>query len=125
MGVYAPYINTFLEACVGAMRLPGGELDFNLTLHDPIAEYLPEVSPWRGLAGEYVLHLGSESCVEKGHVSGLPLLSATVGAFTRLWLGVATPTGLAVTDHLSAPPELLEDLDRLLCLPSPHIDWDL
>lgn len=114
-----------LKVCVGAMRLPGGELHCNLTLHDPIAEYLPEGSPWRGVGGDYTLHLGSESCVEKGHVSGLPQMSATVGAFTRLWLGVATPTGLAVTDHLSAPQDLLQDLDRLLCLPQPHIDWDL
>ena len=42
-----------------------------------------------------------------------PTLTATVNAFTRLWLGVRPATGLAVTDDLSGPPELLQQLDQL------------
>jgi hypothetical protein len=32
--------------------------------------------------------------------------------------------GLAVTDELSGPPELLRQLDRTLRLPQPRPDWD-
>ena len=32
--------------------------------------------------------------------------------------------GLAATDDLAAPPELLEKLDSLLRLPVPKPDWD-
>jgi hypothetical protein len=41
-----------------------------------------------------------------------------------LWLGVRPATGLAVTDELSGPPELLEALDWVLRLPDPKPDWD-
>ena len=54
----------------------------------------------------------------------LPTLKASVGAFTRLWLGVLSANGLAVTDQLSGPPDLLGELDRAFLLPQPHPDWD-
>jgi hypothetical protein len=47
-----------------------------------------------------------------------------VGAFTRMWLGVCPATRLAVTDNLRGPQGLLDDLDRILCIPEPHPDWD-
>ena len=46
-----------------------------------------------------------------------------MGAFTRLWLDVRPATGLAVTDELAGPQELLEELDWLLRLPDPKPDW--
>ncbi|MBU7045828.1 MAG: hypothetical protein HXS54_05275, partial [Theionarchaea archaeon] len=49
---------------------------------------------------------------------------ASVNAFTRMWLGVRPATGLAVTDNLHGPQELLSDLDHILCIPEPHPDWD-
>ncbi len=54
----------------------------------------------------------------------LPTLAASVGAFTRMWLGVRPATGLAATDDLFGPQELLERLDRVLRLPDPKPDWD-
>ncbi|MCD4827982.1 MAG: hypothetical protein K8R90_00945 [Candidatus Cloacimonetes bacterium] len=38
-------------------------------------------------------------------------------------LGVRPATGLAITDELEAPRELLAALDQLLRLPQPHLDW--
>jgi len=114
-----------LEACVALMHLPGVDLHINLQLHDPIAEYLPEGSAWRGLGGEYLLHLSETSWIEPGHMESLPTMTATMGAFTRLWLGVSTPSGLAITDHLAAPGQVLTALDRAWRPPQPHIDWDL
>jgi hypothetical protein len=47
-----------------------------------------------------------------------------VNAFTRLWFGVRPASGLALSDELNAPPELLDALDRTLLLPQPLPDWD-
>ena len=68
--------------------------------------------------------LGPLSGAVVGVDGALPTLSASVGAFTRMWLGVRPATGLAVTDDLSGPQELLEELDGVLRLPDPKPDWD-
>ena len=78
---------------------------------------------WRGVSGGYRVTLGRESHAETGFDDGLPTLTASVGAFTRLWLGVRPASGLAVTDELSGPPELLRQLDESVRLLSPVTDW--
>lgn len=113
-----------LEVCLAASRLDGDPVRFNLELSDPIESLLDDASPWRGLTGRYVVTLGPQSSAEIGSESGLPTLTAGVGAFTRMWLGVRPASGLAVTDELAAPPELLGDLDRILSLPTPQPDWE-
>jgi hypothetical protein len=100
------------------------EVRFNLVLSDPIQRLLGEDAPWRGIGGNYVVTLGPISGAERGEDGGLPTLTASVGAFTRLWLGVRPATGLAVTDELAAPPDLLDRLDWVLRLPEPKLDWD-
>jgi hypothetical protein len=113
-----------LEVCLAAARLEGGPVRFNLELSDPIEPLLDDGSPWRGVGGEYVVTLGPESGAATGRDPDLPTLTAGVGAFTRMWLGVRPASGLAVTDELAAPPELLTALDRILSLPTPQPDWD-
>jgi len=113
-----------LEACLARTRLPGEAVRFNLELGDPIEALLPEDAPWRGVAGRYVVTLGPSSGAERGWDASLPTLTATVNAFTRMWLGVRPATGLAATDDLSGPPDLLQALDSALCLPEPKPDWD-
>ncbi|RLC89874.1 MAG: hypothetical protein DRI37_02955 [Chloroflexi bacterium] len=113
-----------LPACLAKTRLRGETLRFNLRLTDPIAHYLDEDAPWRGVGGEYRVTLGPESAAETGTDSALPMLTASVNAFTRLWLGVRPATGLAVSDDLAGPPELLEALDWALRLPEPKPGWD-
>jgi len=110
--------------CLAETHLRGEEARFNLRLSDPIAELLGEELSWRGVGGEYVVTLGPSSGAEVGRDPGLSTLTASVNAFTRLWLGVRPATGLAVTDELSGPPALLEELDWLLRLPDPKPDWD-
>lgn len=112
-----------LPGCLERTRLPGGETRFNLRLSDPLEASLDDGEPWRGIGGEYVVTLGPSSGAERGTDDSLPILTASVGAFTRLWLGVRPASGLAATDTLDAPPELLEALDELLRLPPPKMDW--
>jgi hypothetical protein len=113
-----------LPACLAETKLHGGEARFNLKLTDPIGRFLSEDALWRGVAGEYVISLGPSSGAERGRDENLPTMTASVSAFTRLWLGVGPATGLAVTDDLSAPDDLLEQLDVILRLPAPQPDWD-
>lgn len=113
-----------LAGCLERTHLQGEPLRFNLRLSDPIERYLDDEAPWRGLSGEYVVTLGPASGAEPGPAPGLPTLSASVGAFTRTWLGVRPASSLAVTDDLEGPADLLEGLDRLLRLPPPKPDWD-
>ncbi|MBN2471746.1 MAG: GNAT family N-acetyltransferase [Anaerolineae bacterium] len=112
-----------LATCMSATHLPGGEtLRFNLLLHDAVAKHLAADEPWQGISGEYAITLGPDSAAAPGSDPALPTLEASVGAFTRLWMGVRPASGLAVTDRLSGPPELLAALDRRLCLPQPYMD---
>jgi hypothetical protein len=113
-----------LRGCLERTHLRGDDVRFNLNLTDPIERFLAEDAPWHGIAGEYVVTLGPSSSAEPGIDGALPTLTASAGAFTRLWLGVRPATGLAVTDDLSGPPELLDELDWALRLPEPKPDWD-
>lgn len=112
-----------LEGCLARTHLLNGTARFNLVLEDPIERRLDENEKWRGISGEYTVTLGPESRAVLGTDVKLPTLRATVNAFTRLWLGVRPATGLAVTDRLEGPPGLLDELDRVLCLPQPTTDW--
>lgn len=113
-----------LPGCLARTHLPGPAVRFNLRLSDPIAAYLDADASWRGVAGDYVVTLGPTSSAEPGNDPTLPTLATNVSTFTRLWLGVGPATGLAMTDSIAAPPELLAQLDRSLNLPQPRLDWD-
>lgn len=113
-----------VPAALAKTNLRGTDLKFNLDVTDPIEPLLPDDSAWRGVAGRYVVSLGEPSAAEPGHDASLPTLTSTVNAFTRLWLGVRPATGLAVTDELTGPEELLEELNWAFRLPRPTTDWD-
>ncbi len=111
-------------ACIGAYSGEHREIEFNLRIADPIEGYLRDRRGWRGIGGDYSVRLGRQSEMSSGFKPGLPLIEAEAGAFSRMWLGVRRPSSLAVTDRISGDPELLTVLDRILCLPQPHFDWD-
>jgi len=118
-----------LPACLAKTRLPGTEsLTFNLTLTDPIERFLSDESKarWAGVGGDYVVTLGPESAAAPApHREGLPVLRTSVGTFTRMWLGAARPSGLAMTTgDVDAPPDLVDALERVLRLPEPQTDAD-
>jgi len=110
--------------CMAKTHLDTQPLRFNLTLTDPVTQHLRQSRQWQGVAGNYIVTLGADSEAVMGTDPGLETLSASVGAFTRTWLGVREASALSLTDDLSASPKLLAALDRALQLPSPHLGWD-
>jgi predicted acetyltransferase len=113
-----------LEACLAATKLTRESTRFNLVLTDPVTSLLPASSTWKGIAGEYTITLGPTSMAEPITRNELPTMHASVNAFTRLWLGVRSPTALSWTDNLQAPESLLKTLDSVMRLPTPMPDWD-
>ena len=114
-----------LAGCLEKTHLGGSDpIRFNLALTDPVERFLPADAPWRGIGGKYTITLGPTSAAEIGVDPSLSTLTASVGAFSRMWLGVRPATSLSYTDQLAGPPELLEALDRTLRLPTPYLDWD-
>lgn len=113
-----------LQKCLEKTHLPWGEVRFNLRLSDPIRKYLDSDAPWHGVEGEYIVTLGTGSFIENGVDHSLPVLEASVNAFTRMWMGIRPASGLAVTDNIRGPERLLRELDLLLSLPSPGLDWE-
>lgn len=110
-----------LEACIGAIRLPAGSVEFTLRLTDPLARTASGAGA--GIGGDHTVRLAERSTVQPGATEGLPVLHASVNAFTRLWLGVRPATSLALTDDLAGDPQLLRSLDDRLRLPEPHTGW--
>jgi hypothetical protein len=112
-----------LEKCVSVMK-SGEEVDFNLTIDDPIVRFLPDESAWRGCGGTYTVSLGKKSSIKKGASKGLDTLTASINDFSRYWLGVQSAEALNVTGMFVAPQQLLEKLDAANTLPPPEPDWD-
>lgn len=112
-----------LFTCVENTHLLFNGPRFNLELKDPIINYLPD-SEWKGIGGNYIIKFQKNSEIIKGNKKGLPKMTASVGAFSRMWLGVRSATSLSVTDDLIAPKDLLKKLDELFRLPTPKADWD-
>lgn len=113
-----------MEGCMDKTHLECEDLKFNLKLTDPIELLLDDTDPWRGAGGDYVVSLGTSSGAERGSDSSLPTLEASVGAFTRMWLGVRPASGLTVTDALHGPQGLIESLDVAFRLPTPKRTWE-
>jgi predicted acetyltransferase len=113
-----------LETCINAMHCEGSKLRFNLELTDPVESFLAKSSNWTGIAGSYIINLSDKSTVEKGKADGLPTLSASVNAFSRLWFGVRSAASLAITDQLAGHPDLLSAIDHAIRIPQPHLGWD-
>ena len=112
-----------LAKCLAKTHLDARSVTFNLQLSDPVAEQLGDETPWRGVAGDYIVTLGEDCSAQQGRSTRLPTLRASVGAFSRLWLGVRNASSLAVTDDLRGDWTLLRELDRALRQPQPHFGW--
>ncbi len=113
-----------LPGALAGTSLDAEPVRFNLALSDPIEPFLEDASPWRGIGGAYVVVVGSDSRADRGTDRSLPTLTASVNAFSRMWLGVRSASSLSWTDELAGPPGLLARLDRAFRLPTPLPDWE-
>ena len=112
-----------LENCISKIKAITN-IKFNLKLNDPISKYLDDKSKWKGVSGDYIISLGKKSSAIKGFDKNLMTMEAGVGAFSRLWSGGLKATELSFSDELKAPKKLLSQLDKAICLPKPHFDWE-
>jgi predicted acetyltransferase len=113
-----------LEACLAKTHLPGPGVRFNLRLTDPLDDLLGSDFSYRGLGGDWIIDLGAESSAKPGHDKSLPVLNASINAFSRLWLGVRPASNLIITDDLAGEDALIRALDDAVRLPKPHFGWD-
>ncbi|MDP7008326.1 MAG: sterol carrier protein domain-containing protein [Phycisphaerales bacterium] len=114
-----------VESCVGAMKLCGDTVSFQLTLSDPISRYLPDACGWVDPSGSWVVTLGNKSSAVRGEDGSLPKLTCTINDFSRLWIGAASARALSVVGDLQADQELIECIDTVVDVPSPTTDWDV
>ena len=112
-----------LKKCMKKTHLNCKNFSFNLHLSDPIDKYISEEIKWRGITGDYIVKLGSNSSAKKGSEKNLPTMKASVGTFTRLWFGIMSASSLVYSDGIEAPEELLKKLDKAFLLPEAHVDW--
>lgn len=113
-----------LPVCVGAMKLCGTPVSFNLELIDPIEQYLSEDSMWRGIGGNWIVTLGEDSSAKQGTDASLPNASSTVNDFSRIWFGSSSAESVSVTGNFKAEPDLIQAIDTVVRIPAPVIDWD-
>lgn len=109
-----------LRAAVAALTSPV-ECTFGLRLDDPLARL--DGSPWPGVGGDHTVRIGAEPSVDDGLAGEVPVLEASVGAFSRLWVGALPASSLVLTDELTGPDDLLTTLDAAVRLPTPADTW--
>ena len=113
-----------IVACIESTPIPGRDsVRFNLQLTDPIVPFLNPQHRWQGVGGNYQVTIGPHPRCRSGSDPNWPILTASVNAFTRLWLGATTTQTLLLNGSLSGPPELLQQLSWTLALPKPHPNW--
>lgn len=107
-----------LPACVAAVEWEAEPVEFTAEVSDPLAGL---GGRWPGVGGTWRVHLGEKSWAEP--TAAVPELTATVNAFTRMWIGARPATGLALTGDVTGPPDLLTRIDRVLRLPPARVGW--
>ena len=114
-----------LKKCIEAVKIPEVDFSFNLSIKDPIEKYLQNLNTdWRGIGGEYKVHVGKNSFVENGHDDNLGTLKTNVNAFTRWWIGAQKPDIIGVNDLFEANTDLLKKLEYTSkFIPKPNPDW--
>ena len=112
-----------LNACISRRRWHGSPFQFNLSLTDPAAEFLP-AEGWQGIGGDYTVSIGPDSGAGPGMTDNLPVVRTTVNTFSRLLFGIASASELEASDGLIVTDDLRSNLDEAFCLPRMSTSWD-
>ena len=114
-----------LFKCIEVVSLPISKFSFNLKLIDPIEKFISKKYEWNGIAGNYIITIGSNSNCKIGQKPKLETLETTVNGFTRMWLGILPASIIKLSEKFSANKNLIQKLDYAFSsLPKPQPDWD-
>jgi len=113
-----------LESCIKAVQFDGDSFSFNLTLSDPINEFLEDQNQFEGCSGDFSVTVGMKSKIEKGHKKSLPLIKGSINGFTRLWIGVLRASTIGLVEDLEIDEDLIEKLEKAFYKPDARSDWD-
>ncbi len=103
-----------LPACVAALSAVGPVPPFRLEISDPIG----------CVDGVYTVSLGQTSSAKREESTELPMIRASVNAFSRLLFGIVPASTLALADDFDVADALAAELDRAICLPAMRPGWD-
>lgn len=114
-----------LEETLKRTTLYCPDFQFILKLNDPIVNFLPGDSPWKGCGGTYQVTLGKKcSAIKDPAKQNLPIMECSVNAFSRIWFGVRPASVLKSSEEIKSDPGLIEKLDKAFALPTPHFNWE-
>ena len=113
-----------IEACIARTSLCCEPFSFNLTVNDPIEQFLPKDSQWVGEGGDWIITFGHESSAVRGTNKKYPSATASINGLSRLWIGAATASALQAIGQFDGQSSLITHLDSTIRLPSPTVDWD-
>ncbi len=113
-----------LEECVKAVQYQGDPFSFNLSLTDPLLDFLPDDDSFKGCMGDFTVNIGRVSSIKDGRTDGLPIVDGSINGFTRLWIGILPPSTLGLTEDLNIDKTLFDKLEKVFYRPDARSDWD-
>lgn len=113
-----------LESAIGAVTYKGKPFSFNITLSDPINNYLDNEDTILNCQGDFTISIGEKSNIVRGHNNDLPLVKGTINGFSRLWIGVLPARTIGLVEDIQIDPSLIQKLERAFYNRDVRSGWD-
>lgn len=113
-----------LKSCIEAVEYKGGEFAFNLSLIDPINDFLEKDKQIEKCTGDFTVQIGGTSSIRSGHRKGLPHVRGSINGFTRLWIGVLPAMSVDLVEDLIIEDSLKRKLTEVFYRPYARSDWN-
>ena len=113
-----------LENCIKAVKYQGESYSFNLSLTDPINDFLEEGDKVYTCEGDFTVTIGTESSIKNGLIESLPLIKGNINGFTRLWIGIIPATTIGLVEDLQIDDVLIDNLVNTFYKPEARSDLD-
>lgn len=113
-----------LESCIEAVEYEGKEFSFNLSLTDPINDYLDDKKRIDACEGQFIVNIGKSSNVSRGNDKNLPEVKGTVNGFTRMWTGILPAETVGLVEDITIDDSLIVNLTKAFYKPDVRSDWD-
>lgn len=113
-----------LEKCIEAVHYDGPEFSFNLQLSDPINKFLDDSKKKNQCQGKFTVTIGKNSSIKRNFENSLPVVNATINAFTRLWIGLLPAETIGLVEKIEIENDLKIKLTKAFYNPDVRSDWD-